>query len=165
MRPILKAYCLDCHGGGEKLEGEARPAAEAVRRAGGTAGPAIVAGKPEESYLLDRVRDGEMPPGEKKVPAEQIAIDRAVDRRGGRTRSGDEPEKLPPGIDITAEERAFWAFQPVRRPEPPAAEPGGSGYGPTPDRRVRAGRGFASAGWRSTPRPTGARSSAGPRST
>src|SRR5262249_58942618 len=31
----------------------------------------------------------------------------------------DEPESLPPGIDITPEERAFWAFQPIRRPEPP----------------------------------------------
>ena len=31
----------------------------------------------------------------------------------------DEPESLPPGIDITPEERAYWAFQPIRRPDPP----------------------------------------------
>ena len=35
-----------------------------------------------------------------------------------------EPEKLPPGIDITPEERAFWSFQPIRRPEPPKLEAG-----------------------------------------
>ena len=32
VRPILKAYCLDCHGGGEVLEREAGPEIEAVCR-------------------------------------------------------------------------------------------------------------------------------------
>jgi hypothetical protein len=31
----------------------------------------------------------------------------------------EEPEQLPPGIDITPEERGFWAFQPLRRVDPP----------------------------------------------
>src|SRR5262249_33092243 len=35
----------------------------------------------------------------------------------------DEPESLPPGIDITPEERAFWAFQPIRRTGPPSVAP------------------------------------------
>ena len=36
-----------------------------------------------------------------------------------RPRCRPEPERLPPGVDITPEERAHWAFQPVRRPDPP----------------------------------------------
>ncbi len=60
-----------------------------------------------------------MPPSEKKVPAEQIAI---VERwiAGGATTLREEPTSLPPGMGITAEERAYWFFQPVRRPATPA---------------------------------------------
>ena len=39
VRPIFKAYCLDCHGGGRGAEGQARPAAEAVRRTRGRQRP------------------------------------------------------------------------------------------------------------------------------
>ena len=72
-----------------------------------------------------------MPPGEKKVPAEKIAtIERWIAEGANTLRP--EPEKLTPGVEITPEERAYWAFQPVRRPEPPAVEPGGSGELRTP---------------------------------
>jgi hypothetical protein len=64
------------------------------------------------------MKSGEMPPSEKKVPPEQIAL---IERWivSGAATLRDEPEQLPPGIDITPEERAFWAFQPIRRVEPP----------------------------------------------
>ena len=44
VRPVFKAYCLDCHGGGEKLAGklDLRLRRFAVR--GGSSGPAVVAG-------------------------------------------------------------------------------------------------------------------------
>src|SRR5579885_1752725 len=119
VRPILKAYCLDCHGGGAKLEGKLDLRLARTARQGGEQGPALVPGKPEESLLLDRVREGEMPPGEKKVPPAQVAIIERWIAQGARTLR-DEPASLPPGIDITPEERAFWAFQPVQRREPPA---------------------------------------------
>ena len=123
VRPILKTYCLDCHGGGEKLEGnlDLRLARFAVK--GGDSGPALVAGDATKSKLIERMKSGEMPPSEKKVPADQIAIIEkwiAAGAQAGRA----EPDKLPPGIDITPEERAFWSFQPIRRPEPPKLEPG-----------------------------------------
>src|SRR5262249_60622511 len=65
---------------------------------------------------------GEMPPGEKKVPAEQVAVIEKWLAAGAAARR-DEPEQLPPGIDITPEERAFWFFQPIRAAPPPAARP------------------------------------------
>ncbi|HEU5117222.1 MAG TPA: DUF1553 domain-containing protein [Isosphaeraceae bacterium] len=118
VRPIFKAYCLDCHGAGDKIEGELDLRLRRFAARGGISGPAIEPGDPEASYLVMRLKDGEMPPGEKKVPAEQIAaIERWIAQGAPTLR--DEPESLPPGIDITPEERAFWAFQPIQRPEPP----------------------------------------------
>src|SRR5690349_1779251 len=62
VRPILKAYCLDCHGGGAELKGKLDLRLARTARKGGKQGPGLVPGKPEESLLLDRVREGEMPP-------------------------------------------------------------------------------------------------------
>src|SRR5437588_461138 len=62
--------------------------------------------------------DPPMPPAGKKVPPELIAVvERWVNSGAhvGRT----EPEKLPPGIGLTQEERAYWFFQPLRRPPVP----------------------------------------------
>jgi mono/diheme cytochrome c family protein len=122
VRPIFKAYCLDCHGGGETLKGglDLRLKRFAVR--GGESGPAVVAGRPGDSLLVERLKNGEMPPGEKKVPADQIAvIERWVAEGAVTLRS--EPERLDPGINLTPEERGYWAYQPVRRPSPPQFGP------------------------------------------
>jgi hypothetical protein len=118
VRPVFKAYCFDCHGGGEKVEAHLDLRLKRFALVGGESGPAIVPGKPAASLLLERMKTGEMPPTEKKVPADKIAL---VERwiAAGAATLHDEPEHLPPGIDITPEERAFWAFQPIRRVEPP----------------------------------------------
>src|SRR5579884_1251185 len=118
VRPIFKVYCLDCHGGGEKVKGklDLRLRRFAVR--GGKSGPALLPGDAASSRLLKRLKAGEMPPGEKKVPAEQIAVLERWIAAGAPARR-DEPATLPPGIDITPEERAYWFYQPIRRVEPP----------------------------------------------
>src|SRR5215471_11695773 len=122
VRPILKAYCFDCHGGGEELKGQLDLRLVRSARRGGKSGPALVAGQPDESLMLIRMQEGEMPPGEKKVPAEHVAVVGRWIADGARTLR-EEPESLPPGIDITPDERAFWAFQIVRRPDPPPTRP------------------------------------------
>ena len=121
VRPILKAYCLDCHGGIEKLSGGLDLRLRRFLVSGGESGAAVVPGAPAESLLLRRLHDGEMPPGEKKVPAAQIQI---IQRwiASGAVAGRDEPLTLEPGIGITSEERAYWAFQPIRRPEPPVVK-------------------------------------------
>ena len=118
IRPIFKAYCLDCHGGGSELRGKLDLRLARTARRGGKSGPAVVVGKPEESLLLDRLHDGEMPPTEKKLTPNQVAVIERWIATGART-IRDEPASLPPGIDITPEERAYWAFQPIRRPDVP----------------------------------------------
>lgn len=118
IRPILKAYCLDCHGGEEELKGGLDLRLKHFAERGGRSGEALVAGSPDESLLLIRMQDGEMPPGEVKVPANDIALIARWIAEGAPT-IGDEPESIPPGIGITAQERAFWAFQPIHRVDPP----------------------------------------------
>jgi hypothetical protein len=118
VRPILKAYCLDCHGAGEKMPGGLDLRLRRFAVAGGESGPAVVPKEPGKSLLLERMKSGEMPPGEKKVPAEQIAVIEKWIAAGAPTLR-DEPAMLPPGLGITAEERAYWFYQPLRRPAVP----------------------------------------------
>src|SRR5438045_5013972 len=74
VRPVLKTYCFDCHGGGEKLQGNLDLRLKRFIERGGSSGRAIVPRKPAQSLLLRRLRAGEMPPTEKKVPPEKIAV-------------------------------------------------------------------------------------------
>lgn len=118
VRPIFKAYCLGCHGAGKTLEGNLDLRLARFVQRGGDRGPAIVPGDPATSLLVVRVKAGEMPPTDKKLSAEQIAIiERWITLGGAANR--DEPEQLPLGMDITPAERAYWAFQPITRPTPP----------------------------------------------
>lgn len=118
VRPILKAYCLECHGGQAELEGGLDLRLQRFMLRGGMSGPAIVAADPDASLLVQRVRAGEMPPGEKKLPAHELSVLEKWIRAGAPTK-GPEPDSLEPGIQITAEERAYWAFQPLVRPPLP----------------------------------------------
>jgi hypothetical protein len=118
VRPILKAYCLDCHGAGEKLKGKLDLRLRRFAVAGGSSGPAVVPLDAANSRLVKRIKSGEMPPSATKVPTDKVAV---IERwiAAGAPAKRDEPNKLPPGIDITPEERAYWFFQPVRHPQPP----------------------------------------------
>ena len=124
IRPTLVKECYACHSSGSKTpKGGLRVDTSEGLRKGGDSGPAIVAGKPAESLLLDALRhDGiEMPP-KKKLPDAVIAdFERwvkigAPDPRGGATA----PALIPAwgGINVDAG-RKFWAYQPPRWREPP----------------------------------------------
>lgn len=115
VRPLLKAYCLDCHGGEEELQGDLDLRLARLIRKGGESGAAIIPGRPDDSLLIQRVRDGEMPPGEKKMPAADIdKLKRWI--AAGAPTLRPEPELIDKGIGITPEEREFWAFQPLSKP-------------------------------------------------
>ena len=119
VRPIFQANCTECHGEADKPKGglDLRLRRSAV--AGGKTGPAVVAGKPDASLLLERVAKGEMPPGKKKLTAAEVdAIRRWI--AGGATVETAEPEALAAGFPITDEDRRWWAFRPITRPAVPA---------------------------------------------
>jgi hypothetical protein len=118
IRPILKAYCFECHGEGEKLKGGLDLRLRRFLAKGGESGAAIVEGKPESSLLLQRVTSGEMPPGKKKLSAaEADLIKKWI--AGGAKVEAVEPESLGQGFQITDEDRKWWAIQPVQRPAIP----------------------------------------------
>jgi len=117
VRPLLKTWCLDCHGG-EATEGGLDLRQRRFLMRGGASGPAAVAGDAAGSLLLQRIRAGEMPPGEKKMAAADAAVLEQWITAGAPTLR-DEPVQLPPGLGITEEERSYWAFQPIRRPVVP----------------------------------------------
>ena len=125
VRPLLANNCWGCHR--QSAMGGLRLDSLAAILKGGKSGPAIVPGKPEGSLLLqavsythDRLR---MPP-QGKLAAPQIAALTDWVKRGAYWPSDDVPP-APAAKNgeyvITKEQRAFWAFQPVHKPEPPPA--------------------------------------------
>jgi hypothetical protein len=80
----------------------------------------LVPGKPEESEMLELVREGEMPEKGKKLTATEIATIEQWIKEGAKT-ARPEPEQVPK-VWITEEDRAYWAFQPISRPEVPAVK-------------------------------------------
>lgn len=117
VRPLLATNCYACHtteeSGGLRLDSR-----EAML-AGGMSGPAIVPGKPEESLLIQAVRQSDeklkMPPG-KKLADQQIA-DLAEWIQGGAV--WPKSAGAAATSRITPEQKAFWSFQPLRDAAPP----------------------------------------------
>src|SRR5437764_9150166 len=73
VRPVLVENCLECHGAKKQRAGLRLDSREALLR-GGENGPAVVAGDPDKSLLIEAVRQtGElkMPP-KKRLTAPQV---------------------------------------------------------------------------------------------
>ncbi len=112
IRPIFKAHCFHCHGGEQEIKAGLDLRLRRLMATGGESGPAIVPGKHAESLLFERIQSGEMPPTDKKVSPEELALIAAwIDAGAGTARP--EPESIDSGLEITPEERAFWSFQPL----------------------------------------------------
>ena len=120
VRPVLAENCFACHTS-TKLGGLEMSSRDALIK-GGNSGPAIEPGHPERSLLLKAVSHTherlKMPP-QGKLSEERIEDLTAWIRAGAvwpdvpKAQKGD-------GFQVTEEQRRFWAFQPVRKPEPPA---------------------------------------------
>ena len=120
VRPILKANCFRCHGEGAELKAglDLRLRRFIVR--GGESGPAVVPGDPDESVLYQHIAADQMPPEEveKRLTADEVdLIGRWIKSGAGTLRP--EPEQLGDKPYFTQLERSFWAFQPIRRSDPP----------------------------------------------
>src|SRR5581483_8301069 len=99
VRPLLKAYCFECHGEGEKLRGGLDLRLRRLLVQGGDSGPAVEPGKRAESVLYEKISQGLMPPGKKKLsPAEVALVGRWIDR--GAPAAGPEPQALASGFQL-----------------------------------------------------------------
>ena len=117
VRGILKTHCFHCHGEAEHREAGLDLRLVHLMKSGGESGAAIAPGSAKESLLLQRIEDGQMPPGGKLIPDAQKEILRAWLDAGALTKR---PEPQTPAIeDWTEEERSYWVFQPVRSVEVP----------------------------------------------
>jgi mono/diheme cytochrome c family protein len=122
VRPVFAKNCYACHTdsqmGGLRLD-----SGEAVRK-GGKSGPPVVPGKPDESLLIQAIRQThdriKMPPGGKLKDEDVAAIAEWV-KAGAEWPAGAVSEPKPAGTEyaITPQQRAFWAFQRVRKPAIP----------------------------------------------
>jgi hypothetical protein len=125
IRPVLAGTCFKCHGGNKVNAGLRVDSREALMR-GGKSGPAVLAGQPERSLLIEALRhtpgaELKMPPQE-KLPATTIAdFVRWV-------KDGAVWPTAKPGVDAFAAGK-HWAFQPVRKTRPPT-DPSGWANGP-----------------------------------
>ncbi len=118
IRPVLAGQCVQCHGE-KKQEGGLRLDTREALLKGGDSGVAIVPGKPEESLLLDAInhRGIEMPP-DKKLPSKTILhFERWI--AGGAVWPESVGALRPSDGNITDEDRQWWAFQPLKKVDPP----------------------------------------------
>lgn len=119
VRPLLEDHCVECHSAakGKTKGGLALDNAAAVRK-GGDTGPVLVPGEPDKSLLLRAVTyadpDLKMPPDNKRLPAEQVAILHEWVRSGAY----DSREGKVTVVDPEAAKK-HWAFQRVQKTSPP----------------------------------------------
>jgi mono/diheme cytochrome c family protein len=146
VRPILAGNCYDCHTFDQ--EGGLRVDSRESLVTGGDSGPAIVPGKPEESLLVKAIRHAsgapKMPKGRGQLkpedietlvtwikadapwPAETMATPAAgagaapVAAAAGTPGATSAPVASHP--KFTAEQRAFWSFQPIHATPAPAVK-------------------------------------------
>ncbi len=122
--PILQARCAKCHGD-EKLQGGFDVRRRFALLKGGDTGPAFVAGKPDESILIEKIEKNEMPPpDEGRLDDKQKALIRQWVLAGAPTVKNPEPplEESEIASRISDEDRQFWSFKPPVRPAIPAVK-------------------------------------------
>lgn len=122
VRPLLARECLSCHGP-SKMGGLAMDSREALLK-GGNSGPAITPQRPGESLLLEAVRHThprlKMPPSGKLPQSDIHILEEWIGTGAYWPPSAGAPIKdMAAGYTITPEQRAFWSFQPIRKPVPP----------------------------------------------
>jgi len=110
---ILIKNCLGCHNPSDPKGTLDLSQKQAILK-GGDSGPAAVSGKPDESFLIERVADGSMPPEGKgkrltKQEIETLArwIKAGVSWPKGRVLSS---------LELTTDKRAgadWWSLQPI----------------------------------------------------
>lgn len=121
VRPIFRTHCFQCHGEGDETKGRLDLRLRRLALKGGDSGEAIVPGKIDESPLYERIANGEMPPGKKKLTPQEVAlIGRWI--AAGAVTARPEPEAVGPLPLITDEDRNFWAFQPIQAAPPPPVQ-------------------------------------------
>jgi mono/diheme cytochrome c family protein len=139
VRPVLAKNCYTCHTE-SRMSGLRLDSREQVLK-GGKTGPAIVPGDAEHSLLIQAISYAhprlKMPPGG-KLSDDDIANLKAWVNAGAVWPDTGPAIAATPAYKITPQQRAFWAFQPVRKPALPEVRD--AAWAKTPiDRFIMAG--------------------------
>jgi mono/diheme cytochrome c family protein len=125
VRPVLADNCFKCHGPDKQRSGLRLDSRPAVLR-GGDSGPVVDLQSPEASTLVKAIRYQDanlnMPPRGKLTDQQVAALVKWVEMGlpwpDAKAAAAPNPDKFR----ITAADRAFWAFQPVKELPPPAVK-------------------------------------------
>jgi hypothetical protein len=123
VRPLLVEHCYRCHGEKKQRHNLRLDTLAAILR-GGDGGPALVAGKPEESILIKAVRyqDGLKMPPDKPLPKHQIDALAKWVAMGAPWPGAGKVEIKRNEFTITDKDREHWSFRPVHRPSIPTVK-------------------------------------------
>ena len=115
IEPILASKCQGCHGARQQLSG-LRLDTKQGAMAGGYSGAVIKPGDSAGSRLIRLIAGMEgktvMPPAGERLTAEQVGILRAWIDQGAPW--------VEKAVSSAQGRSSHWAFQPIRRPDPPA---------------------------------------------
>ena len=118
---ILIKRCLECHSSREP-SGELALDSKLTFLQGGESGELFDADSPLESYLLERVTSGEMPPEQKgvsqKIPQQEIAILQRWFESGAKWPDGRNLDLYEKTTEVRAG-RDWWSLQKIEKPTPP----------------------------------------------
>ncbi|MEZ6152064.1 MAG: PSD1 and planctomycete cytochrome C domain-containing protein [Pirellulaceae bacterium] len=121
IAPILIRRCVECHQA-NNVSGGLLLTSHAGLLAGGDSGAVVDIASPSESYLLERVASGEMPPPEKghsrQLPRAEIALLERWLVAGIQWPEDRELDWLERTTDLRAG-RDWWSLQPVSKTAPP----------------------------------------------
>jgi cytochrome c553 len=117
VAPILEQHCLRCHGRKTQRGGLSLATADDAT-VGGDSGPAFVAGKPDESLLLEMISGDKPKMPKKAVPLKpaQVAVLRRWIEQGAN---------WPKDLTLSEHKNAgetWWSLKPLARPAVPAVK-------------------------------------------
>ena len=122
VRPVLERSCFACHT--ENAPSGLRLDSREGMLEGGSRGPALIPGNPEQSLIITALRherdDLQMPQDAPQLGDAEIQGFVDWIQAGAEWAEVDAPLAIPRRV-VTAAERGFWSFQPLARPAAPEA--------------------------------------------
>ena len=121
VRPVLVEHCYSCHGADEVSRGgNFRLDTPSTLIAGGSLGPALIKGAPQESRIVQAMEyvlpDLQMPP-DGKLSQEKIDAIKKWVQDGAEDPRSDDPNGSPPKAgfsDKLSLAKDHWAYQPIQ---------------------------------------------------
>jgi len=130
--PIFQMRCVVCHGK-RKQEGGLDLRSQASRLRGGKSGSALIPGKPDQSLLMQKISSGQMPPPKllfeyfvRPPTSPEVETLRKWIASGAPPAPKEVVAETASDPLVSDKDRAFWSFQPPKRPEVPQISSSGT---------------------------------------